>query len=724
MDQGGAGAGGGGASGAGAAGFSGVGGASGQSGGGQGGASGASGEGGDAGAAGPGGSGGAGEGGAAGDGSSGGCGEGQSDCGSGCVDLQSDPTNCGKCGNTCVAPPGYEATCQEGICGITCGGGQTLCGVACFDTKKDPQNCGACGVTCKEGEVCSQGKCSEGCVPPLIACGASCVDPASDVTNCGGCGKVCMAPPGAVPVCAAGECDFACAFGWLCGSGCVDGQNDPKNCGGCGKACSGGQVCSGGVCKASMTCGNGKVDPGEECDGFIPLNCAGFVQEGFGGSPVCSPSCKVDLSACAYCGNGIRDEHESCEGSDLGGVTCNSLGAGDGQIACKNCQYDLSKCAIPVCGFKAGLDTTARWPAEGGCMARPGQSSFLGPASAGQISSGSLMGDLNFLPALVITNDERTLFFMGTTLVGWDGENLFIAHNGSQAVSTSPVLLPLDGMLRVSDTNVGYLVRIGLSKWESFGSTPSAGGVATTSVVFFQVGVQQAEAFFARQDGSFWRAMLAVESTQITKLFTDPVGLRGTMAFDASRNRIYVPRDCSAFGVDCKVLAVEPDTGSVVWEQPMTSVLVPAPCHAAVASSGTVYTACGPSVRFFHPDKPGQFTAGFNANVDSVALAPALASDGSVYLLFDGSNPVLMVTKPQLKILWSHSLSAKPLAPPLLDRESNVYLCTQQGVTSLDKSGSVRWSYSFLGGTLRCAMALSGEGQLDVITNNRAIRIK
>jgi hypothetical protein len=633
--------------------------------------------------------------------------------------------NCGGCDKVCVAPSGAVPVCASGSCDFACASGGLLCDSGCVDGQNDPKNCGGCGKVCSGGQVCSGGVCKADCAPQQTPCEGGCVNLTTDINNCGACGYVCPAPGGGVALCKGGFCDGSClGGGTLCGGVCTDTKGDPKNCGGCGNTCGNGQVCSDGACKASTTCGNGKVDPGEECDGFIPLNCAGFVKEGFGGDPVCTSSCKADLSACAYCGNGTRDEHESCEGSDLGGATCNSLGAGDGQLACKNCQYDLSKCATPVCGFKAGLDLGARWPAEGGCMARPGQSSFLGPASVGVPPSESFNGGNGFLSALVVTNDGRTLFFSGTDLLDWNGNSISTAYDGNFTIATSPVLLPESRMLRVSDNNVAFLTRVGANKWNLNGSSSTPGGPATTSVVVFQVGVQQPRAFFARQDGSFWRATLAQNTPQTIKLFTDPVGLRGTVAFDAGRNRIYVPRDCAVSGADCKVLAVDPETGSAVWEQPMTSVPVPAPCHAAVASGGTVYTACGSSARFFHPDKPGQFTAGFNTSIDSVALAPALASDGSVYLLFDGSNPVLMVTSPQLKLLWTHNLSAKPLAPPLLDRDSNVYLCTQQGVTSLDKSGSVRWNYPFGDNTpARCAMALSGESQLDVITHNRAIRI-
>ncbi|MCS6902334.1 MAG: hypothetical protein NZX77_21530 [Polyangiaceae bacterium] len=82
-----------------------------------------------------------------------------------------------------------------------------------------------------------------------------------------------------------------------------------------------------------------------------------------------------------------------------------------------------------------------------------------------------------------------------------------------------------------------------------------------------------------------------------------------------------------------------------------------------------------------------------------------------------------MVTSPQLKIQWTTNLATQPLAPPLLDLDRNVYLCTQAEIISLDKNGKSRWTYSFLPSSpSACSMALSAEGQLDVITNTRVFR--
>ncbi len=87
-----------------------------------------------------------------------------------CAAVESDPSNCGFCGNICQAP---ALDCVNGIC--ACQGAQTLCGLPdsgfpmfCADTATDPANCGVCGNVCSTsyatGSICSVGLCS--CAPP------------------------------------------------------------------------------------------------------------------------------------------------------------------------------------------------------------------------------------------------------------------------------------------------------------------------------------------------------------------------------------------------------------------------------------------------------------------------------------------------------------------------------------------------------------------------------
>jgi hypothetical protein len=93
-----------------------------------------------------------------------GCPSGLTDCGGACVDLASDPNNCGGCGNVCSDPTPH---CAGGTCGDpnNCGGGGPCifpficCGGVCVDVTSDPYNCGACYLQCAPSEVCAGGFC-------------------------------------------------------------------------------------------------------------------------------------------------------------------------------------------------------------------------------------------------------------------------------------------------------------------------------------------------------------------------------------------------------------------------------------------------------------------------------------------------------------------------------------------------------------------------------------
>jgi hypothetical protein len=119
-----------------------------------------------------------------------GCPMGTAQCNGVCVDVNSDPSNCGACGNQCMMP----ASCVAGSCQIACPPGTVNCGAGCVDTFNDPNNCGGCGLVCAAGTSCNMGMCGGGgCPGGLQQCGGACVDVTSDNNNCGSCGSVCSA---------------------------------------------------------------------------------------------------------------------------------------------------------------------------------------------------------------------------------------------------------------------------------------------------------------------------------------------------------------------------------------------------------------------------------------------------------------------------------------------------------------------------------------------------
>ncbi len=177
-----------------------------------------------------------------------------------------------------VATLSWGCSTDNAVVGGSCASGYTECDYRCVDLETDPANCGACGHACPPGVVCSGGVCgapvdaagdapvdapadaydgalfdaytsdapADGYVPvdaPADASDASpvdaCTPPYDTPAACGDCFTVCT---GINDQCILGDAGFAC--GPLCtppltecAGTCVNFTNDPDNCGGCGIVC-------------------------------------------------------------------------------------------------------------------------------------------------------------------------------------------------------------------------------------------------------------------------------------------------------------------------------------------------------------------------------------------------------------------------------------------------------------------------------------------------------
>ncbi len=126
------------------------------------------------------------------------------------------------------------------------------------------------------------------------------------------------------------------------------------------------------------SCGDGFVDPGEQCDGanLDGASCQSLGHYRLQGVLSCTAGCAYDLSDCGgRCGDEFVDtgDGEQCDGENFNGASCQSLGYGAGQIACTaECRRDLSGCSS-VCGNsyrEAGEDCDDGDTEEGdGCSA-------------------------------------------------------------------------------------------------------------------------------------------------------------------------------------------------------------------------------------------------------------------------------------------------------------------------------------------------------------------
>ena len=98
------------------------------------------------------------------------------------------------------------------------------------------------------------------------------------------------------------------------------------------------------------SCGDGFVDPGEQCDTTLGENsCQSLGYYNALGTLTCTSDCQFDDSLCGgRCGDSLVQEgdDETCDGGNLNGQTCQSLGYTGGTLACgAGCTYDVSGCA-------------------------------------------------------------------------------------------------------------------------------------------------------------------------------------------------------------------------------------------------------------------------------------------------------------------------------------------------------------------------------------------
>lgn len=101
------------------------------------------------------------------------------------------------------------------------------------------------------------------------------------------------------------------------------------------------------------TCGNNVIEGDEECD-LTQLDGQDCLTLGFeSGALSCDLQCNFNTSGCGICGNDVVDEAEMCDGMDLAKQDCFELGFAGGFLGCMaDCSdFDTSMCSdVAVCG--------------------------------------------------------------------------------------------------------------------------------------------------------------------------------------------------------------------------------------------------------------------------------------------------------------------------------------------------------------------------------------
>lgn len=261
----------------------------------------------------------------------------------------SDPKNCGACGNDC----GKDNDCNNGVCNQTCSHteGSATVSTNNINLAEDSMHCGACNYSCPKGSRCWEGNClPQDQVDGYLICNNEIIDDANwNTKHCGSCGNQC--PEKAT-----------CKDGYCGVNTCTKGDNtltdihlmtDSEHCGVCNNACPANTICKQGSCvpntdNEQLICSNIAIDSNE--NGMTCGSCSNVCPQA---TPKCDKGvCRDFVPREEYginCGYEVECNEKECWSSNIHvEINKDSAHCGGCGIKCDvgySCDNTSRKCA-------------------------------------------------------------------------------------------------------------------------------------------------------------------------------------------------------------------------------------------------------------------------------------------------------------------------------------------------------------------------------------------
>jgi hypothetical protein len=283
----------------------------------------------------------------------------------------------------------------------------------------------------------------------------------------------------------------------------------------------------------------------------------------------------LPASARNFCGNGVIETGESCDGADLGGQTCVGLGFVSGSLSCRSdCGFNTAGCANSVPTSGGG----------GGGGSSPAVTSVVFTGRAYPTSKITLLKDSQIAAVTVAGADANFSITLAGLTAGSYNFSIYSedAQDNRSSVLTYPVTVTLGATVKVSDVFIAPTISVDKSEVVQgdniaiFGQSVPAGNVTiqVNSQTFFATTTSDKSGAYLY---NFDTAPLEIgqHSTKSkVKLQTDISSFGKTVGFSVGSQNIPSPSSkCPAKGDlngDCKVNLIDFSIAAHWYKAPLS----------------------------------------------------------------------------------------------------------------------------------------------------------